>query len=149
MEKIMFENNFKECLDKNYVKYSKYFDYKFIIFFELRTSIFEVTKCLILELDKATITLTNNILERLLKLALIYKEVGIKSIPIEKWNSVFEGPNRKYSSSSLSNSIEQCKKQSLITQLEKDFLFNTIREVMRNGFSHADVYLTPINWIKN
>ncbi|HEY5122643.1 MAG TPA: hypothetical protein VIK14_02795, partial [Ignavibacteria bacterium] len=94
--------------------------------------------CLILELDKATITLTNYILERLLKLALIHQEVGIGSIPIEKWNSVFEGPNQKYSSLTLGDSINQCKKHKIITQSEKDFLFNTVRELMRNGFSHAD-----------
>lgn len=138
MEKIIFEKNFEDCLNKNFAKYSKYFDYKFKIFFELQTSIFEVAKCLILELDKATITLTNSILERLLKLALIYKEVGTESIPIEKWNSVFADPNQKYSSLNLSNSIELCKKHNLITQSEKDFLFDTVRELMRNGFSHAD-----------
>jgi len=138
MDKVIFERNFQECLDKNYLKYSKYLDYNFKIFFELQTSIFELTKCLILELDKATITLTNYLLERLLKLALVHKEIGIGSIPIEKWNTVFEGPSQKYGSLSLGNSIESCLKLNLITQAEKDFLFNKVRELMRNGFSHAD-----------
>lgn len=138
LEKEIFEKNFEDCLNNNFLKYSKYLDYKFNIFFELQTSIFEVTKCLILELDKATITLTNNILERLLKLGLIYNEVGISPIPIEEWNSVFGKPNCKYSSISIGNSIELCKKHEIITQIEKDFLFDTVRELMRNGFSHAD-----------
>ncbi len=138
MEKTFFEKLFNDCLDKNYMKYSKYFEYKFKIFFELQTSIFEAAKCLILELDKATITLTNYMLERLLKLALIHKEVGMGSIPIEKWNTVFEGPSQKYGSVNLGNSIEHCLNRNLITQAERDFLFNTVRELMRNGFSHAD-----------
>jgi len=138
MDRTIFERNFQESLDNNFTKYEKYFDYKFKVFFELRTSIFEVTKCLILELDKATITLTNNILERLLKLALIYNEVGIKPFPIEEWNLIYEEPNRKYGSISLGNSIELCLKKEIISQREKDFLFDIIRELMRNGFSHAD-----------
>jgi len=138
MEKAIFENIFKDCLDKNFEKYSRFFEYKFKIFFELQNSIFEVAKCLILELDKATITLTNYILERLLKLALVHKEVGIGPIPVEQWNIVFEGPSLKYGSLNLGNSIEHCLKLNLISQTERDFLFNTVRELMRNGFSHAD-----------
>lgn len=138
MDKTIFVRNFQESLDNNFSKYEKYFDYTFKVFFELRTSIFEVTKCLILELDKATITLTNNILERLLKLALIYNEVGLKTLAIEEWNSIYDEPNRKYGSISLGNSIELCLKNKIISQKEKDFLFDIIRELMRNGFSHAD-----------
>jgi hypothetical protein len=138
MEKVVFQKNFTECLDKNFNGHAKYFDYEFKIFFDLRPSVFEINKCLILELHQASISLTNNLLERLLKLALIYNEVGINPIPIEKWNSVFEEPNIKYGSLNLGSSIEQCKNKLLIDQIEKEILFDTIRETMRNGFSHAD-----------
>lgn len=53
-------------------------------------------------------------------------------------NEAFEKPNRLYESISLGNSIELCKKENLITEKEKKILFDTIRELMRNGFSHAD-----------
>jgi hypothetical protein len=138
MEKDIFEKSFIENLNKNFDECVKYFDFEYKHFFDFRTVIFQVTKCLILELDFATITLTNHILERLLKQALISKVVGIKPIPTELWNSIFEGPTKLYSSISLGNSIEFCKKEGLITDLEKDTLFNVIRELMRNGFSHAD-----------
>lgn len=138
MEKIIFEKNFSENLDKNFPKLSKYFEFQFLLFSELGTSIFEINKCLILEFHKASITLTNNLLERLLKLALIKNEVGIGSKPIEQWNSIFEEPNKKYSSIPLGNSIEKCKKFGLISEEEKTFLFDIIRDLMRNGFSHAD-----------
>ncbi|MXV49461.1 hypothetical protein GS399_00635 [Pedobacter sp. HMF7647] len=82
--------------------------------------------------------MTNNLLERLLKLSLIYNEAGIGQKPVRDWDSTFEEPNKKYSSIPLGNSIEKCGKLDLITENEKEFLFNTIRELMRNGFSHAD-----------
>jgi len=47
-------------------------------------------------------------------------------------------PNRKYSDIPLGNSIELCKNFELITTEEKGFLFDIIRELMRNGFSHSD-----------
>lgn len=138
MEKGVFEKSFIEKLDKNFPELNKYFEFNLQIFCEFNTLIFEINKCLILEFHRATITLTNNLLERLLKLALINNETGIGPIPIEKWNEVFKEPNRKYGSIPLGNSIEKCKKLGLLSEQEKHFLFNIIRELMRNGFSHAD-----------
>jgi hypothetical protein len=138
MEKELFEKAFKDSLDKNFPNRSKYFEFEFVVFSELGGNIFEINKCLILEFYRASITLTNNLLERLLKLALIYDEVGIKPISAELWTSAFEEPYRKYSSIPLGNSIEKCKKLNLITSNEKVYLFDTIRNLMRNGFSHAD-----------
>ena len=134
----LFEKDFSEKLHKNFPELTKYFEVRPEIFFELETLIYEINKCLILEFHRATITLTNNLLERLLKLALIYNEAGIGPIPTEQWNSVFEGPNQRYGSIDLGNSIEKCKKLELISKAEKIILFDTIRELMRNGFSHAD-----------
>jgi hypothetical protein len=69
---------------------------------------------------------------------LINNDTGIGPKPIEQWNSIYEVPNRKYSSIDLGNSIEKCKKLELISENEKIVLFDHIRELMRNGFSHAD-----------
>jgi len=138
MEKRLFEEAFNDCLNRNFSKFSKYFDFQMHVFSELGTTIFEINKCQILEFHKASITLTNNVLERLLKLALIYNETGIGGKPIGQWNKIFEGPNKKYGSLSLYNSIESCFNQNLINDKEKVFLNNIIRELMRNGFSHAD-----------
>lgn len=83
MEKEVFEKCFKEQLDKNFAEFGKYFDYEYRHFFDFRPIVFQITKCLILELDFAVITLTNHLLERLLKLSLISKAVGIRTIPTE------------------------------------------------------------------
>jgi hypothetical protein len=138
MRKEIFEKAFEEKLNKNFPKFSKYFDFKLKAFNELNTQLFEVNKCLLLEFNRAGITLTNNLLERLLKLALIYDEVGVGPKPIESWNEIFAEPNRKYNQIKLGNSIELCKKKELITEKEKVVLFEHIRVLMRNGFSHAD-----------
>jgi hypothetical protein len=138
MDKEVFEKSFINKLNKNFPEFSKYFNFRLEVFCEFNTLIFEINKCLILELYRATITLTNNLLERLLKLALIQNETGIGPKPIEEWDEVFNEPNKKYSSIALGSSIEQCKRQGLISDKEKEFLFPTIRVLMRNGFSHAD-----------
>lgn len=138
MEKQIFEKAFMGNLNKNFPSRSKYFDFEFYVFSELGGIVFEINKCLILEFYRASITLTNNLLERLLKLSLIYNDAGIGPKPVETWGNAFGEPNKKYSSISLGTSIEKCKKLGLITEREKVFLFDTIRELMRNGFSHAD-----------
>ncbi|HOZ84878.1 MAG TPA: hypothetical protein PK191_05270 [Niabella sp.] len=138
MEKELFEKTFIDNLNKNFQSRSKCFDFQFYVFSELGGTVFEINKCLILEFHRASITLTNNLLERLLKLSLIYDDAGIGPKPVEDWGTTFEEPNKKYSSISLGNSIEKCRKLDLITEDEKIFLFETIRELMRNGFSHAD-----------
>ena len=137
MEKKIFEESFSEKLNANFSRQAKYFEFDFEIFQELGSSVFEINKCLIFEFYRASITLTNHVLERLLKIALIYNEAGIGPIPTTDWTSIFEGPNRKYSTISLANSIELCRKNDLITAEEKEYLFNTVRILMRNGFSHA------------
>lgn len=138
MEKELFEKAFMDSLNTHFESRSKYFDFQFSVFSELGGTVFEVNKCLILEFHRASITLTNNLLERMLKLSLIYNEAGIGPKPVEDWGTTFQEPNKKYSSISLGNSIEKCRKLRLITEDEKVFLFDTIRELMRNGFSHAD-----------
>ena len=138
MEKEIFEKAFIENLNKNFEAHSKYFEFKFYTYPELGSSIFEINKCLILEFYRASITLTNNVLERVLKLALIYNEAGIGPKPVENWSDIFSVPNEKYGSKQLGNTIELCKKENLITESEKNILFDTIRELMRNGFSHSD-----------
>jgi len=138
MEKGLFEKAFINNLNKNFQNRSKYFNIEFYVFSELGGTVFEINKCLILEFYRASITLTNNLLERLLKLSLIYNEAGIGPKPVEDWSSIFEESNKKFTSISLGNSVEKCRKLDLITENEKVFLFDTIRDLMRNGFSHAD-----------
>jgi hypothetical protein len=138
MNKEKFEIGFKKKIDKNYKERSKYYDFNLEVFCEFNTVIFEINNCLLLEFDRAAITLTNHLLERLLKLALINNEVGISSIEIENLTKAFEKPNKEFGTINLGNSIERCRKAELITIDEKNFLFDIVRILMRNGFSHAD-----------
>lgn len=89
MKKEIFEKAFADGLNKNFDNYSKFFDFEFYVYPELGTIIFEINKCLILEFNRAALTLTNHLLERVLKLALIKNETGIGPIPVETWESVF------------------------------------------------------------
>ena len=138
MEKQIFEKAFIESLEKNFEAHSRFFDFKFYTYPELGSTVFEINKCLMLEFYRASITLTNNLLERVLKLGLIYNEVGLGPKPLENWDEIFSKPNEKYTSIPLGNSIEMCKKEKLINEKENEILFNTIRNLMRNGFSHSD-----------
>jgi hypothetical protein len=138
MDLKLFEKDFNEKLIQNFPELGKYFDFQLNVFTEFNTLIFEINKCLILELNRAAITLTNNLIERLLKLALIKNETGIGPIPIEDWDSIFRPPTEKYSGYNLGSTIEKCKKLNLINSHEKTLLFDSIRDMIRNGFSHAD-----------
>jgi hypothetical protein len=135
---MSIKHQLTDSLQGNFDSNTRYFEYEFKIFFELEPSIFEIGKCAIMRLNYATITLTNHLLERLLKLALIHKTVGINRKFINQWNINFTEPMQKYGSLTLGKSIDQCKKENLIDDDEKDFLFNIARETFRNGFSHGD-----------
>ncbi len=138
MEKNIFEKDFIDKLSKNFDKHSQYFKLDSTIFSDLTQQIFEINKCLILELYHTSITSINNLLERLLKLALIYKETGTGPIDPEFLGDKFSSANKKYSSINFNQSLKYCLEFNLITDKEFEFLNNTIRECIRNGFSHAD-----------
>lgn len=84
MERKIFEKHYLECLDKNHESFQKFFEYRYRVFYELTTTVFEISHCLLLGFHKAGITLTNHFLERLLKIALINNEIGIGAIPINE-----------------------------------------------------------------
>lgn len=145
MEQLEFEKNHQRLISENFKDYHKYLTTNFKIFSELKAPIYQQVSCLILKLYYPSITLTNFILERLLKLALIYNDAGVGSIVLENVDKVFEETNRKYGALNLGNSIEQCKIKGLITDAEFNSLKNTIRDMFRNGFSHADAGKIMVN----
>jgi hypothetical protein len=139
MNKASIERNFTTNLNNNYSKVFKYLEPRFEVFCEFDHVIYEINNCLIMQLNKASITLTNYLLERLLKLALIYNEAGIG--PVQDLNDLdakFKEPNRKYGSILLNESIKRCKESDLITDGEEIILDKKIRDLLRNGFAHAD-----------
>jgi hypothetical protein len=138
-----FKKNFTEAFsnyfDSNFSKIEKYIDYDIKLFKELEPTFIQQYKCLITESFIASITLTNHILERLLKLALIQNYVGLKPAKdMQTFATMYEVPHKLYSDKHLAHTIDHCKKEGLITQTQRDFLFDYIRETIRNGFSHSD-----------
>lgn len=124
-----FERNFDS--KKNYYLFTT----SLFCFKELETYIKENIKCLILEYYSASITLSNLILERMLKLALIQDEVGIVN-KIEDWNANYK-KGEKFHNLKLWDSIKECHKRGLIDEYQNEKL-NYYREIIRNGFSHFD-----------
>lgn len=139
LESETLKKEFLSKLDKNYSELSKYYNARLKVFSELGDLIYEINTCLMLELNMASITLTNHLLERLLKLALIKNGAGIGPIPVEKWDSTFERTESEYGDKVLFKSITNCKITGLITEDEELFLDKQIRDPFRNGFSHADL----------
>jgi hypothetical protein len=87
--------------------------------------------CLVIDAHFASITLSNHILERLLKIALIYND------------SLHEGQEasikayNKYQGMALRASITNCFNKKLIDLEEKKFMEDFINDLVRNGFSHS------------
>ncbi|OIQ16631.1 MAG: hypothetical protein BM557_09985 [Flavobacterium sp. MedPE-SWcel] len=84
----------------------------------------------------ASITLTNHILERLLKLALIKDELKLERINFEKWNETYTADKfEEINNSTMFDTIKKCHERKLIDDEEKEHL-TYIRQSIRNGFSH-------------
>jgi len=58
----LFHDDFKVFMDHSISEYNRYFDYQYKVFHELSTTVFEISKCLMLDINKAAVTLTNFVL---------------------------------------------------------------------------------------
>ena len=123
---------------KNFEKNNKYFKFESKLFSEFNPLVYQINNCLILELFIPALTGTNYLIERLLKVALIYNEVKSKCADIEKLNSLYDLPNKKYIKLNFEKSIEKCRSLGLINDNEQDFLDKKIRPLIRNSYSHGD-----------
>lgn len=97
----------------------------------------EVCKCLICGLYQAAITLTNHLLESVLKKALIIDESAKNKTEQCDITNVFDDATKKYANKNLDFTINQACRKGLITKDEKELL-HKFREQYRNAFSHAD-----------
>ena len=102
----------------------------------------EICLCLLYSLNQASITLTNHLLEKFLKLALVYKDAGkIGATNLYETSEIFEKVINKYNDNDLQKTINQCCTKGIITKEDKKIL-NQIREKYRNAYSHADIEKT-------
>lgn len=111
---------------------------------EMDTLRYEISLCLIFGFYQAALTLTNHMLESLLKFSLSYKYVfdnedeesdsdhSIDSL-IEKLKPEFE----YYDNKSLNNTINKAYNKGLINEERKEQLHKH-RKLLRNAYSHAD-----------
>lgn len=97
----------------------------------------EVCKCLICGFYQAAITLTNHLLESVLKKALIIDESAKNKTEQSDITNMFDGATAQFANKNLYDNIEQAYTAGLITKEEKKTLHNC-RKDYRNAFSHAD-----------
>jgi hypothetical protein len=128
---------FNDGLDKNFEDLKVYLSFFTVtIFKELESNIFQNIQCLIVNAYSASITLTNHMLERLLKLALIKNEIGLNPVKISDWNETYK-KTHQYSKMVLEQTIKLCHDNSLINDKQEEYLTD-MRRQFRNGFSHYD-----------
>ena len=97
----------------------------------------EICKCIICGFYQAAITLTNHLLESVLKKALIINESAKNKTEQSDITDVFDEATKKYANKDLDFTINQACRKGLIDKDEKHTL-HKFREQYRNAFSHAD-----------
>ena len=97
----------------------------------------EVCKCLICGFYQAAITLTNHLLESVLKKALIIDESAKNKTEQSDITNVFDDATEQYANKDLDYTINQACQKGLITKKDKKLL-HIFRERYRNAYSHAD-----------
>jgi len=135
MDKKDIKNGLLNHLDNNYKKIAPYYNQKPVLFKELILNTFEINRCLIIGASMASITLTNYLLERLLKTALMADEN--KFLPIEApWEENLKKTHLKYIDIDIYKAINLCCSKGLISKAQKNKL-HIFRNQYRNGFSHS------------
>lgn len=137
-DKNNFQNLASKLIEKNFDTIEPYFPKSSDFFHEFVPLFMEINKCLIFECFFASVTLTNHTLEKLLKLALVYNETGIKEVSLKDLNNHYSSAHLKYQGKNLSETIKKCFEEGLVTEEQKDYLQNEVRDQLRNGFSHSD-----------
>jgi hypothetical protein len=102
------------------------------LFYELKDLMKESHDCIEHKFYTASITLNNHILEKLLKLSLIYK-LGLKSD-----GETFKKLNLEYDNRDMFKNVFELYDLKVLDEDEKDFLIGTVKQVFRNGFSHSE-----------
>lgn len=132
------EEYFKESFAKNHTRLKPYFSLRPKIFMDLVFNISEISRCLILESYTASITLTNHMFERLLKLALATDELEVGPIT-HPWEECYDRMH-PYLSMDMDETINRCCTKQLISGKQKKEI-KRLKLIFRNGFSHADLDL--------
>lgn len=138
VDKDFFERLSSQFIEKNFKEIEPFFPSRSDFFHEMIPLFREINTCLIFECYMASITLTNHMLEKLLKLSLVYSETGLTREPFKNIREHYGNAHSKFQNSDLSQTINSCCSAGLITKEQKKYLQNEVLEQLRNGFSHSD-----------
>ena len=127
----MYIKLFEKKIDRNFDSLKEYQNLDAKFFFSIEKLMTENFWSLMIGNYVSSITISNHILERLLKLALIYNE----SLGEDDEKSL--KAYNKYQGMALRNTITNCFNKKLISIVQKKHLEETINEMIRNGFSHS------------
>lgn len=97
----------------------------------------EICKCITFGLFQASITLTNHLLEVMLKDALMFNYCGVTQVSGINMLNMFKESIEKFDRLDLSETINRSCTAGLITKKEKAQL-HIYREEFRNGYGHAE-----------
>ncbi|WP_158974840.1 hypothetical protein [Cellulophaga sp. L1A9] len=142
MSKEIFLKGYTEKVNKNYSSLEYYFNDDLIFLSALNIAKYEIINCLMIEQYNASITLTNHMVERMLKLALIEKITNglkISEKDIKELEKTLSEASNLYDAEVMSQSIKLVFEEGLISEEEKSYLDKVIRDNIRNGFSHAEM----------
>jgi hypothetical protein len=144
--KLELSTIFNEAIDNKFYIYKKYlFNNHFFLFRELETNIKESVLCLMIGAHTASITNTNLILEKAIKLTLIQYSSGyLDNIENSEVIKKYVEYDKKYSGKNLDQNIQSCLKYNILNSNEANEL-KEYKIKFRDGYSH----FTPNNILKN
>ena len=131
MEKETYKKFFEEQVEKNFEKLNPLMEIETHLFFGVSQLMRQNFNCLMIDAHFASITLSNHILERLLKIALIYND------SLNEGEEASIKAYNRYQGMALRASITNCFNKKLIDLEEKQFMEDFINDMVRNGFSHS------------
>lgn len=136
---------FETAIQYKYNLYKRYlFEYNLLSFRDLEYNIQESVYCLMIGAHTASITNTNLILERAIKLALIQHQAGnVSKYDDDEIIDKYIESDRKFSGKNLDLNIQSCQKFGILNDEEAKEL-KEYKIKFRDGFSH----FTPKNILK-
>lgn len=136
---------FENAINSKYDLYKRYlFENNLFLFSDLKHNISDSVYCLMIGAHTASITNTNLILERAIKLALIQHQAGeLKEYSDDEIIDNYIENNRKFSGKNLDQNIQTCRKCGILNKEEAKEL-KEYKIKFRDGFSH----FTPKNILK-
>lgn len=144
-KKKELQDIFDNAIKIKYDLYKQYlFEYNLFLFKDLEYNIKESVYCLIISAHTASITNTNLILERSIKLALIqYQAETLTDYSDDQIIEKYIASDKKYSGKNLDQNIQTCLKFGILNKEEAKEL-KEYKLKFRDGFSH----FTPKNILK-